>query len=657
VLKRYLFGAHVPSNTELIEGYSTMGPSSRLDELRSRADSLRHELYEVEAAIKAEEQRVKKAEASSEPQMHHRPSWSLLGGVEDDGLRELGPLDADFKSVLDDHPQLQIDPIGRYNHWDRRECAVANPGEWRDRCAKYMKDIGGTADIPKVIHQIWVGPKEPPCLWIDTFRVSYLEAHPEWRFEMWSDEQVAKLPMINGQIYAEEKMWQCKADILRLEFLWHHGGLYVDADMISVGMKTLDPIIEMGKTTGFVIAYEPDTKDKPYSILGNSVIACTPHHPLTLMLILFLKQTFYQKRNHEEVFAVTGPVMYTKCLVDSNMPISIAAQELLYPAFHFVPNPDAIDFSRFPKCLMFQFGYTCSGLEGYVKRKNRCMNASACPFHAKRKILDSYKKLSAASSDEIYEQVPIGLSYVRQYAKFKADKFNVSFDSGVMPVITDGEIAQLQTLRREIPGFVDRVRGQSGYQNGSGTWDVILLGIEWSTGSDEVAFFNVPSGGRPRNSLVAGMLINTEGTQKADLLRQSLLACCTERGFDPTPLFDAADKLQLWFGVQKYVGTLEESRIFRGMPVVHRVFTELAGHTPPLHYDRSELFGDRMKGWLNGQVAFEMAVESNGSITFRAWNDNNAPNCEMRANGSKVEWMKVFFNHQVVFEAQNRPLP
>ena len=24
-------------------------------------------------------------------------------------------------------------------------------------------------------------------------------------------------------------MWQCKADILRLEFLWHHGGLYVDA--------------------------------------------------------------------------------------------------------------------------------------------------------------------------------------------------------------------------------------------------------------------------------------------------------------------------------------------------------------------------------------------------------------------------------------------
>merc|ERR1719482_939889 len=93
--------------------------------------------------------------------------------------------------------------------------------------------------------------------------------------------------------------------------------------MISVGSKSLNPIIEIAEQTGFAIAYEPDTKDKPYSILGNSVIACTPHHPLILMLILFLKQTFYQKRNIIEVFAVTGPVMYTKCLIDSNMPISI----------------------------------------------------------------------------------------------------------------------------------------------------------------------------------------------------------------------------------------------------------------------------------------------------------------------------------------------
>lgn len=67
--------------------------------------------------------------------------------------------------------------------------------------------------------------------------------------------------------------------------------------------------------------------------------------------------------------------MKTKCLIDSNMPLTIAVQELLYPAFHYVPNPDAIDFSHFTECLMFQFGYTCSGLESYVKRKNRSRKA------------------------------------------------------------------------------------------------------------------------------------------------------------------------------------------------------------------------------------------------------------------------------------------
>lgn len=30
-------------------------------------------------------------------------------------------------------------------------------------------------------------------------------------------------------------------------------------------------------------------------------IACTPHHPLTLMLILYLKQTFDHKRHHIDV--------------------------------------------------------------------------------------------------------------------------------------------------------------------------------------------------------------------------------------------------------------------------------------------------------------------------------------------------------------------
>lgn len=52
-----------------------------------------------------------------------------------------------------------------------------------------------------------------------------------------------------------------------------------------------------------------------------------------------------------------GPVMYTKCLVDSCMPIFIAAQELLYPvpwrmASHMLPRSDV----EVAKCY-----FTCEG--------------------------------------------------------------------------------------------------------------------------------------------------------------------------------------------------------------------------------------------------------------------------------------------------------
>lgn len=829
-----------------------MAQSARLLELQERAAALRTELQAVESAIEQEEVLLQAPNVA----LHHRPSYSLFGAGDEalespvaPVIRQLSTRDQDFETVLKDHPKLEIAPIGAFNHWDRRECAVQNGADWKARCQKYVESLGGLAEIPKVIHQIWIGPREPPCLWIDTFRVEYLAAHPGWGYELWSDEKVAKLPMFNEQIYTEEKMWQCKADILRLEFLWHHGGMYVDADMISVDMKPLDSILELGKQTGWVIAYEPDTKDKPYSILGNSVIACTPHHPLTLMLILYLKQTFHHKRHVIDVFAVTGPVMYTKCLVDCGMPISIADQALLYPAFHFVPNPDAINFANFPKCLMFQFGYTCSGLEGYVKSKNRCKKARMCPYHAQkdwplggfrelpsveqveqqfgaqaskavpnvihqlvfagvdgnsdpvrwrqtwwegfkaghpefeyrtwskeqllgqkwfcanlyveplddhavtalmlevlfnhggyyvplsttcsvgpgrdpffaaagadfaegsggvcrvakgspgcfRRLLELYEKghvepmlgpstsgprvvtmgfrdgaiskatfttdtkylgaaqVVACTGDSRMETFAISWAYSCMVpclcAKGNSSMLAALGEGGLSSTavfLTDREILQMDRLRGEMPGILDRLPQG---------WEVLLLGIEWSTGSEEVVSFNVPPGGRPRNSKVTGFVANFTGFAQKKDLQAALQACITEEGFDPTPLFNAAGRLSLWFAAEKYAGSIEEARIWRSMPLVSRCFNHLARHSPPLDTDRQEIHGNLMKGWHHGRLRFETILEPNGGIMFRCWNDDNSTNCEMKSNGSAVEWMKVYCNHQVSFQEQNKPIP
>lgn len=298
-----------------------------------------------------------------------------------DGARQVAARDDDFAKL-----EVEVEPPGKYSPHDHRDCTIAKVSAkaWRKRCFRlpHCSLVPWSDGIPRIMHQIWIGPKEPPCLWMDTFRVDYMAANPGWQYWLWTDTEVESLPMLNRDIYDEEKDWQCKADILRLEILWRHGGLYLDADLISLEVRSFEPIVACGISTGFVIAYEPNTDGKPFPLLGNSTFACMKFHPLVLMLMQYLKVRYLRTRLELEVHQVTGPLMYTKCLIHSAMPVALADQELLYPCFHYIPDPDKIDFSAYPKSLVFQFGYTCTGLEDYVRRQNTC-RCDNCPFHRK----------------------------------------------------------------------------------------------------------------------------------------------------------------------------------------------------------------------------------------------------------------------------------
>jgi hypothetical protein len=57
------------------------------------------------------------------------------------------------------------------------------------------------------------------------------------------------------------------------------------------------------------------------------------------------------------------------------------------------------------------------------------------------------------------------------------------------------------------------------------------------------------------------------------------------------------------------------------------------------------------------QMRFELNVDDERRATFRAFNDDGGINCEARViagnAGNRVEWMKVFYNHAIVFENIN----
>ena len=123
--------------------------------------------------------------------------------------RSFLPLDEEEET----HVPVYLSAISQYDNWDRRECAVANVAEWKSMVSRYVRCM---PDIPKVIHQIWIGPREPPCVWLDTWRVRYLGGvGKDWGYQLWSDREVQSLDMINADLYKNEPMWQCKADILR----------------------------------------------------------------------------------------------------------------------------------------------------------------------------------------------------------------------------------------------------------------------------------------------------------------------------------------------------------------------------------------------------------------------------------------------------------
>lgn len=81
--------------------------------------------------------------------------------------------------------------------------------------------------IPKIIHQIWIGPKEPPTHWINTWK------NIGFKYILWDEKKLSKLTMTNRDkfdYFMKKRVYYGASDIARLEILHQFGGLYIDAD-------------------------------------------------------------------------------------------------------------------------------------------------------------------------------------------------------------------------------------------------------------------------------------------------------------------------------------------------------------------------------------------------------------------------------------------
>lgn len=86
--------------------------------------------------------------------------------------------------------------------------------------------------IPKIIHQIWVGPYRIPNREKQLIE-NVKNHHPTFEHMFWTDENIPELPPVLKEVYdlfEIRKHYTFQADLLRIYLMYEYGGLYLDAD-------------------------------------------------------------------------------------------------------------------------------------------------------------------------------------------------------------------------------------------------------------------------------------------------------------------------------------------------------------------------------------------------------------------------------------------
>ena len=190
--------------------------------------------------------------------------------------------------------------------------------------------------IPKIIHQIWLGPKRPPRYFY-TFRQTWESTHPDWEYKLWTDADAQNFDFELKDLYNASSNWGEKSDILRCEILLAFGGMYADVDF-----ECIQSFDELVKKYDFFAGIEPPhaiAESDHVLLTSNALIGSVPHHPI----LKRWKETIRSRwqKAEEECFS---PV--EKVLVRTFLPFGEAVDmeieapgytNIVFPSTYFYP--------------------------------------------------------------------------------------------------------------------------------------------------------------------------------------------------------------------------------------------------------------------------------------------------------------------------------
>jgi hypothetical protein len=131
--------------------------------------------------------------------------------------------------------------------------------------------------IPKIIHQIWLGPNLPPPYFAN-FQETLLRLHPDWEYHLWSEAQLEELNLDNWDLVEKAQNWGEKSDIIRCDLLDRFGGVYLDVDIEAY--KSLTELHEKYDFYAGIEAPHKSATTLNRVWVGISIMASRPHHPI-----------------------------------------------------------------------------------------------------------------------------------------------------------------------------------------------------------------------------------------------------------------------------------------------------------------------------------------------------------------------------------------
>jgi mannosyltransferase OCH1-like enzyme len=174
--------------------------------------------------------------------------------------------------------------------------------------------------IPRTIHHIWLGPDPLPDdhrPWIDSWR----RHHPKWEHRLWTEENLPEDP-IRPEILERLRAPVERADILRLEILYRHGGVYVDTDLEC--LRPLDDLLGDEEFVGVCL--------KPGRVT-NTLIASARGHPLLERALgeLRPRAAYWTPSSTDSIKEVAGPP-FLRRLVGDYPEVKLLDPPLCFPS-------------------------------------------------------------------------------------------------------------------------------------------------------------------------------------------------------------------------------------------------------------------------------------------------------------------------------------